>query len=57
MNDGVGWNLGQLTEDRVLNEAMLRVWFQGWITFATQVIFSGANEYKEVGIDERKKVI
>ena len=46
----------QLAEDRVLDVAMLRVWFQGWITFAAQVIFRGVTKCQEVGIDERKTV-
>jgi hypothetical protein len=53
----VGWvTPGQLAEDRVLDVAMLRVWFQGWITFAPQVIFRGVTQCQEVGIDERKTV-
>lgn len=33
----------QLTEDRVLDVAMLRVWLKVWITFATQVVVKGDN--------------
>lgn len=40
----------------MLDVAMLRVWFQGWITFAAQVIFRGVTKCQEVGIDERKTV-
>lgn len=47
----------QLAEDRVLDVAMLREWFQGWITFAAQVIFRGVTKCQEVGIDERKTVV
>jgi len=31
-----------VTEHRVLDVAMLRLWFQRWITFAAQVIFRSA---------------